>query len=58
MGRLGEPDGENFVPGAVDVEKRPGHFVIPPIDDGIDGPGDESVVALRDHIPHDLKIFP
>jgi hypothetical protein len=58
MGGFGEPDRENFVPGAVDMEKWPGDSVVLPIDDGIDRPGDETVVALPDHLPHDLKIFP
>jgi hypothetical protein len=58
VGRFGKPDGENFVPASVDMEKRLGDLVILPIDDGIDGPGDKTVVASPDHVPHELIIFP
>ena len=57
VGGSRKPDRKNFVPGAVDMEKRPRDFVILPIDDGVYGPGDKTVIALRDHLPHKLKIF-
>lgn len=48
-----QTNGEDFVAGAMDVIKRLGNGAIIPIQHGVEGPADETVVTGEDHLSHE-----
>jgi hypothetical protein len=52
MGWGGQPEGEDLIAAAVDVVERLGDGAVLPLEDGIQGPADEAVIAGADHLSH------
>lgn len=53
---FGAADGENLVPGAVDMDQGVGGQGVFPFQYGIDGPGYKVGVAGPDDFAHDLSV--
>ena len=57
MGGMGAMEGEDFVAGAMEVVKWLGEDVILPLQDGVQGPADEAVVAIPDDPAHEAAVM-
>src|SRR6185312_5123240 len=49
-------DGEDLVPGAMNMDQGSGDRLVPPVQDRVHRPGDKPVVPGADHFAHDLPV--
>lgn len=57
MGGMGAVEGEDFITGAMEVVKGLREDVILPLQDGVEGPADEAVVAVPDDLAHEAAVL-